>query len=68
MSMTSLKARRAKLSRAIFFFLHRILGAWNALPGLVVERDTIMLFKQLLNRHVDMQGMDGYELRSDRRN
>lgn len=34
-------------------------GAWNVLPKLVVEADTMVLFQILLARQVYMQGMEG---------
>lgn len=34
-----------------------VLGAWNVLPGEVVEVDTIVIFKRLLERHMRMQGI-----------
>lgn len=44
--------------RAGFFNIE--LGAWNTLPRVVVEADTIMIFKSLLDQHMDMQGTEGY--------
>lgn len=32
----------------------------------VVENDTIVPFKRILDRYINMQGMEGYESRADR--
>lgn len=37
----------------LHLFLPRVVGAWNALPGMVVEADTI-------ERGMKMQEMEGY--------
>lgn len=35
-----------------------MVGAWNVLPGMVVKAYTTVEFRRLLDRHMDMQGMD----------
>lgn len=38
-----------------------MVGVWNALPGVVVvDADTIVAFKMLLDRHIEMQEFEGY--------
>lgn len=37
------------------FFKQRVVGAGNVLPGMM-ESVTIVPFKQLLGRHMDMEG------------
>lgn len=32
---------------------------WNALPWVVVEAESIVIFKRVLDLHVDMQGIGG---------
>lgn len=43
-----------------FFFTQSVVGAWNMLSGVVVEADMLVAFKRLLDRHVDMRGMEGF--------
>ena len=50
------------------FFTQRVVGVWNALPGVVVETDTIGRFKGLLDKHMNMQGIEGYGAGTGRRN
>lgn len=38
----------------------RVVGAWNALPGVVVEVDTRGAFKRRLERDVDVRKTEGY--------
>lgn len=45
-------------------FTQRKVGAWNTLQGMVVEADLIAVFKRPLDRHVDMQKMEGYRSRA----
>lgn len=35
-------------------FLPRVVGVWNVLPRLLVEADTIMVFKRLIDRHMNI--------------
>lgn len=42
--------------------MQRVVGASNALPGVVVEADVVAVLKRLLDRHMDMQEMEGYGL------
>lgn len=37
------------------------MGAWNLLPGLVVEAGIIVPCKRRLEKPMDMQTMEGYE-------
>lgn len=39
---------------------------WNMLPGLIVEADTIIALKRLLDWQMDMQERDGYESHAGR--
>ena len=48
--------RRCEVS----FFTQRVVGVWNALLGVVVEADTIGAFKGVLNKHMNMQGIEEY--------
>ena len=50
------------------FFTQRVVGVWNMLPGVVVEADTIGVFMELLDKHMNMQGIEEYEPRAGRRN
>ena len=58
-----LKVRGAKYNSDIrgMFFTQRVLGAWNALPGRVVEADTLTSFKTYLDSHMSSLGMEGYK-------
>lgn len=38
--------------------MSRVVGAWNVLPGVVVKAYTTVEFRRLLDRHMDMQGID----------
>jgi len=38
-------------------FLHRVVGAWNSLPGEVVEADTIVTFKGWLDKYMNRMGI-----------
>ena len=49
------------------FFTQRVVGVWNVLPGVVVEADTIGVFKGLLDKHMNMQGIEEYGPRAGRR-
>lgn len=40
------------------FFAQRVLRSRNALPGMVVEADLIVVFKRLLYRHIELFGME----------
>lgn len=35
------------------------MDAWNVLPDVLEEADTIVAFKGILERHKDMQGREG---------
>lgn len=39
-----------------------MLGAWNVLPGEVVDAGIHEMCKRLLYSNMDMQGMEGYTL------
>lgn len=41
-------------------FLKSLLRTWNVLLGVVVEASTIVVFKILLDRHMDIEGLEGY--------
>ncbi|XP_069796705.1 E3 ubiquitin-protein ligase RNF115 isoform X2 [Narcine bancroftii] len=41
--------------------LPRVVGAWNALPGMVVEAETLGAFKRLLDRLTSARKIEGYE-------
>ena len=43
------------------YFTQRVLGAWNALPGRVVEAGTLGTFKTYLDSHMNGVGMVGYK-------
>ena len=40
-------------------FTQWVVGAWNSLPGKVVEADTIMNFKGLLDKYMNRMGIEG---------
>lgn len=40
------------------------MGVWNALSGALAEAHTIVSFKRLSGRHMDMQGTGGYGSRA----
>lgn len=41
-------------------FVQRVVvGAWNNLPGMVMEPGEIVAFKRHLDKHMDMQVMEG---------
>ena len=42
------------------FFTQRVVGAWNSLPGEVVEADTIVSFKGRLDKYMNRMGIEGY--------
>lgn len=37
-----------------------MVNAWNTLPGMVVEADIMVEFKRLLDRDMEVWGMEGY--------
>jgi len=50
------------------FFKHRLVGVWSALPSVVVvEAETIGMFKALLDKHANVQGIEGYASRTGRK-
>ena len=44
------------------FFLQRVVGGWNSLPGEVVEADTIVSFKGHLDKYMNRMGIGRYGL------
>lgn len=42
-----------------FWIVQRKGDAWNVLSGVVVEADTIVVFKRVLERNMNVQGMEG---------
>ena len=48
------------------FFTQRVVGAWNLLPGEVMEADTIVSFKGCLDKYMNRMGIEGYGPRKDR--
>ena len=41
-------------------FLHRLVGAWNALPEVVVAAGTLATFKRNLDGYTDEEEIEGY--------
>ena len=41
-------------------FTQRVVGAWNSLPGEVVEADMIVTFKGRLDKYMNRMGIEGY--------
>ena len=39
---------------------YRVVGAWNSLPGEVVEVDTVVTFKGRLDKYMNRMGVEGY--------
>ena len=48
------------------FFTQRVVGAWNSLPGEIVEADTIVTFKGHLYKYMNRMGIEGYGPRKGR--
>ena len=48
------------------FFTQRVVGAWNLLPGEVVEADTIVTLKGRLDKYKNRMGIEGYGPRKGR--
>ena len=48
------------------FFTQRVVGAWNSLPGEVVEADMIVSFKGRLDKYMKRLGIEGYGPRKGR--
>lgn len=44
------------------FSKQRVVGAWNTLLGEVVEADTTVAFKRLLDKRMNAQGIEGHGL------
>ena len=42
------------------------MGAWNSLPGEVVEAGTVVTFKGCLDKYMNRMGIEGYGLRKGR--
>jgi len=42
------------------FFTQRVVGAWNSLPGEVVEGDTTVTFKSRLDKYMNRMGTERY--------
>lgn len=36
-----------------------MVSVWNTLPGVLVVADMIVVFKRLVDKHMDMQGLEG---------
>lgn len=61
MSKTRGQVQRANLEREVqdkFFFTRDMVGAWNALPKVVVQANMIVTFARVVDRDLDIQGMD----------
>ena len=43
-----------------------MVGAWNSLPGEVVEADTVVTFKGHLDKYMNEMGIEGYGPRKRR--
>ena len=43
-----------------------MVGAWNSLPGEVVEADTVVTFKGRLDKYMNRMRIEGYDLRKGR--
>ena len=56
-----MKGERNKRVQRSNFFTQRVVGAWNALPGRVVEAGTLGTFKTYLDSHMNGVGMVGYK-------
>ena len=41
------------------FFTQRVMGAWNRLPVVVVEVDSIWSFKRLLDKFMEVSKIEG---------
>ena len=48
------------------FFTQRVVGAWNSLPGEVVEADMIVSFKGRLDKYMNRMRIEGYGPRKRR--
>ena len=48
------------------FFTHSVVGAWNSLPGEVVEADALVIFKGRLDKYMNEMGIEGYGPRKRR--
>ena len=55
------KVRGASFKRDVRgrFFTERVVGAWNPLPGEVVEVDTGVTFKGRLDKYMNRMGIEG---------
>ena len=42
------------------FFTQRVVGAWNRLPAVVVEADSLVSLKRLLDKYMEISKMEGY--------
>ena len=51
--------------RCKFFYTES--GKWNVLPGVVLDTNRIGLFEGLLDRHMNMQEIEGHRPRAGRR-
>ena len=59
----SFKVRGARFKgdvRGKFFFTRRVLGAWNSLPGEVMDVDTVVTFKGRLDKYMNRMGRERY--------